>query len=165
MVARLRGQISKLKSREESRANVVTGLAVSHEGLRGFTSERSNLSLTVFPSHTVDWDRDKLKESLGVAYQTVVGEDLKATVSVPLGQETPFGPLASEMVEKVLTAGFKDLGFSEEDITSIIRTEIDLRVDEARLGELITNNQVNLVEGTATVNEIWKIRTDPLNKT
>jgi len=165
MVARLRGQISKLKKREESRADIVTDLAVGHEGLRGFTSESANLSLTVFPSYSIDWVRDKLKESLGVAYQTVVGEDLNATVSVPLGQETPFGPLTSDMVEAALTRGLYDFGFSEEDVKSIVHTEIGLRVDEARLGEMITNDQINLVEGTATVTETWKILTNPIDKT
>jgi hypothetical protein len=160
LLAKSRAQIARLTDRQKNPKDVIKDMAVSHPGLHGFVSEKDHLSLTVYPTHKITWNAELLKDSLGVAYSTVVGEDLVTTVSVPLGHETSKGPLTSKKVETALKAGMRRLGFSQDEIPSILQTELVLRVDEAKLGELITSGQVTLLDGAATVEETWPINTD-----
>jgi hypothetical protein len=164
MVARLRGQISRHQAREEEKKEVIKDLARAHDGLRGFTSEADNLSTTVYPSHKLGFVREKLQEMLGAAYPALVGEELLATITVPLGNETPYGTLSSEMVRAGLMGTLSGLGFPESDIEKILDIKIGLRVDEAKLGEMVANGQVQLIEGVANVEETWTVTTAPLRK-
>ncbi len=164
MIAKSRAQMTRLSKAQNMRKEMVQNLALGHPGLRGIDSETDKLSLTAIPTHKIIWNAELLKESLGVAYSTIVGEDLVTTISVPLGHETSKGTVTTKKVETALKAGIRRLGFSNEELPSILHSEVVLRVDEARLGELIMADQVELLEGSGVVEETWTINTDPLRQ-
>ena len=164
MIAKSRAQMTRLSKAQNMRKEMVQNLALGHPELRGIDSETDKLSLTAIPTHKIIWNAELLKESLGVAYSTIVGEDLVTTISVPLGHETSKGTVTTKKVETALKAGIRRLGFSNEELPSILHSEVVLRVDEARLGELIMADQVELLEGSGVVEETWTINTDPLRQ-
>ena len=161
---RLKKRIEKLTGQQKRPEAEIKDLATAHDGLRGYESDRDNLRVTVFPTHTIAWDRDKLRDSLGVAYTTVVGEDLQVTMSVPLGHVTEQGALTSEMAHTAIYLGLLSLGFEREALPSIVNSQVLPRVDEVKLHELLTSGQISTVEGAGTVRENWSIRTGELRR-
>lgn len=159
-------RISKLEQLQEKSGTWIKDLAQDHDGLRGFLSQKSNLQLSVFPRHTITWDRAGLRTSLGdTAHAAVVsGEDLHVSMAVPLGYETSQGPLTSEMAHSAIYLGLIALGFAQEELPSIVRSKIIPRVDEERLAEMIKSGQVRSLEGAGVVGTTWAITTNSLNK-
>ncbi|MEO8105152.1 MAG: hypothetical protein ABI602_02340 [Candidatus Saccharibacteria bacterium] len=160
-----KSQLGELAEKQKIPEKEIKGIAMVTEGLRGIQSEPGNFILDVFPRSSVTWNREVLKESLGMAYSSVVSEDLGATVSIPNGFETNQGPLTVELMQAALIKGLVDLGLPEAELSMIINPEVILSVNEARLADLITTGRVQLLEGAASVTETWAITVDPLKKT
>jgi hypothetical protein len=146
-----------LKKREDARREVLN-LVTENSGLAGYESKKDGLSLTAFPNYKIYWDRGKLKESLGLAYSTVVNETLVVNVEVPLGHVTSKGAISSERITKAIRSGMQRLGFTDDELDHIVRSEVELDVAEERLGRMIINNQVVLQEGSGSVDETWAVK-------
>ena len=84
-------QIDELTSQQKGPNEEIKTLAQTHEGLRGVQSEEDNFVLSVFPKDSVTLDRELLKKSLGIAYSSLVHEDLDVTILVPTGLKTEEG--------------------------------------------------------------------------
>ena len=130
--------------------------------VRGIISKKDGLQTTVSPSYKIAWDFAKLGEALGVARSTVIAEDVNFTISVPLGHETPQGPLTSEMARLAMRSGMVQLGFSEGEIDTLVESETVPRVDEAKLHSLIASGQVALPPDVGTAYETWSLRSEPI---
>lgn len=151
---RRKESIAKQVKRQEPLDKYLKDTAAEHRGFNGIVSDRDNFRLTVFPSHEINWDLAKLKESLGeLLYSAYVDEDISLTVSVPVGAATKKGPFTSELATETIHKGLRALGFSKEDIEAMVTTTVTPNVDTERLGQLVSRNQVTLVEGTGTVKE------------
>lgn len=160
-----KSQIGELAEQQKAPENKIKGIAMDTDGLRGIQSEPGNFILDVFPRDTVIWNREVLKESLGMAYSSVVSEDLLAAVHIPSGIETNQGPLTTELMQAALIKGLVDLGLPEAQLSMIIDPQVVLTVNEAKLADMIAGGRVQLLEGAAEVTETWAITVDPLKKT
>jgi len=69
-------QIKDLQGPQKKSDEEIKALAQTHEGLRGIQSEEDDFTLSVFPKDSVIWDPQLLRESLDIAYSSVVHEDL-----------------------------------------------------------------------------------------
>jgi hypothetical protein len=137
--------------------------AAEHRGFNGIVSEKDKFKFTVFPSHEITWDPAKLKESLGeTLYPIYVHENKSLIVSLPLGAVTTKGAFTSELANEAIQESLTALGFSTEDIEAMVTTTTTLDVDAERLGQLISRNQLTLVEGTGVVKEGWTLKTDTI---
>lgn len=157
--------LGKLSEQQQVPENEIKGIAKVTEGLRGIQSEPGNYILDVFPKDTVTWNRAVLKESLGMAYASVVSEDLSASVSIPSGYETNQGPLTPELMRAAILRGLGDLGLPAPELSMIIDLQVVMTVNEAKLADMIAGGRVHLLEGAAKVTETWAITVDPLKKT
>jgi hypothetical protein len=105
-----------------------------------------------------------LQESTGIAYSSVVHQDLVVSISVPLGFQTEKGPIEDELLRRVLTQALVDLGLEEADLKKIMDIKVGQRVDEKTLEEMIASGKVSLLEGTKQTDRTWAITVAPLRK-
>lgn len=152
-------QVSQKESDEE-----IKTLAKTHEGLRGIQSEEDDFILNVFPRDSVSWDPQLLRESLGVAYSSVVHEDLIFAISIPAGHQTEKGPIQEEIVREALMETLLNLGLSEEDLARIMETRVQQRIDEETLADMIEKGKFSLLEGAKRTERTWAITVSPLKK-
>ena len=157
-------QMDKLASQQKGPDREIKTLAADHEGLRGIQSEEDNFVLNVFPRESVTWDRDLLQESTGIAYSSVVHQDLLVSISVPVGFQTEKGPIQDELLRQVLTQALVDLGLEESDLQKIMAMNVVQRVDEETLEKLIKDGKVTLLKGTKRIDTTWAITVAPLRK-
>lgn len=157
-------QIEELASQQKEPDREIKTLARTHEGLRGVQSEEDNFILNVFPKDSVTWDPQLLKESLGIAYSSIVHADLLVSISVPVGFQTERGPLQDELLGQVLTQALVDLGLPEADLKRIMEIRVGQRVDEKTLDDMIKSGKVSLLEGTRQTERTWAITVVPLKK-
>ncbi len=157
-------QIDVLTSQQQEPNQEIKTLAQTHEGLRGLESEEDNFILNVIPRDSVTWDRQLLKDSLGIAYSSVVHEDLVVSVSVPVGFQTEKGPIEGELLSGVLTQALVDLGLPKDDLERIMEMGVKQRVDEKTLEDMLANGKINLLEGTKKVDTTWAITVTPFKK-
>lgn len=155
-------KIDKLTDQQKEPDGEIKALVQTHEGLRGIRSEPDNFVLSVLPRDSVTYDPQLLKESLGIAYSSVVHEDLVVAISAPLGFQTEKGPLGKELLHQVLTQALLDLGLTQENLDKIMSEETVQRVDNKTLEEMIEKGQVGLLEGTKQIDRTWAIRVDTL---
>src|SRR3990167_8256148 len=73
-------RIKELDSEQQTVSGEIKALAQAHEGLRGIQSEEDNFVLNVFPRERVTFDPELLRESLGVAYSSLVHEDYVVSI-------------------------------------------------------------------------------------
>jgi len=159
-----KAQLKELAEQQKEPEQEIKSIAKTHEGLRGIQSEPDNFKLNVFPKDSITWNTELLKKSLGLAYSSVVSEDLDVSISIPLGYKTKKGPLSSELLRAVLIKGLVGLGLPEEELSMIVDPQVVPRVDEAKLADLLADNRVSLLEGAGEVTETWAITVDPLRK-
>src|SRR3989344_64286 len=157
-------RIKELDSEQQTVSGEIKALAQAHEGLRGIQSEEDNFVLNVFPRESVAFDPELLRESLGVAYSSLVHEDYVVSISVPSGLPTETGPVDSQLLNQVLTQALIDLGLKREDLGKIMEKKVIQRVDEKTLEEMIKNGKVSLLEGTRKTETTWAITVAPLKK-
>lgn len=162
---KFKGQANRATKRKETKSDLIKKIAMDHEGLRGYTNEAENLSVTVFPVYDIDYDSEKLKESLGPAWSSIVTEKIVTTMFVPHDYPTQKGPLTSKKMEKAAKRGIRRLGFSKGDLTSIVHSEVVQTVDEFKLLEWLEDEQSSLIQGAVTIEESWKARSDPIEPT
>lgn len=163
--AEIKFKIDKLTDQQASLRDEIIGLAKKHEGLRGLTSEVDNFVLTVIPKEEIIWDRELLKESLGITYSAVVREDLIVNVTIPVGFRTKKGvTISGEVLEKAIRKALVNLGISEEDLTKVMRQEVNITPDEEKIAEMVNLGQVKLFTGTKTSEITWQARVDRLKK-
>lgn len=160
-----KAEIKELAEQQKEPEREIKTIAQTHEGLRGVQSEPDNFKLNVFPKHSIAWNTELLKESLGMAYEAVVHEDLSVSMSIPLGYKTKKGPLSSELLQAALARGLVGLGLPEAELSTIIDLQVVPRVDEAKLADLLADGRVSLLEGAGVPTETWAITVDPLKKT
>ena len=165
IIHRMKGQIAGANNRKDSKAKILTDFAKDHPNFSGFNSTADNLSVSVYPTSEVVYNHRKLEKVLGAAATTVIGEDLRVTLSIPLGHMTPGGkPLTSKMAKKSLRETVRGLGFSKKAARTILQFEIIPRIDELKLTELSESGQIDLPEDVATVTETYHVRTDLIDK-
>lgn len=157
-------RIDELTSQQKGPGEEIKTLAQTHEGLRGVQSEEGNFVLTVFPRHRIIWDHRLLQESTGIAYSSVVYQELVVSISVPLGFQTEKGPIEDQLLRQVLTQALIDLGLEESDLQKIMAVDVARRVDEETLEKLIESGRVTLLEGTKLPDTTWAITVAPLRK-
>lgn len=158
-------RINHLADQQKIRKEEIIGVAKGHEGLRGLKSEKDNFILTVIPRESIIWNRDVLKESMGIAYPAVTREALAVNVSIPVGFVTEKGiTISEEVMAKAIGEALIDLGISREDLAKVVRQEVNISLDEKKLTEMITQGQVELLPGAKTVEIVWSLRVDPLKK-
>ena len=152
-----RSKKNAYESKEAAARDRILDMIAQFPTLRGFNSEKDDLDITVYPKTSIKWNVPALKESLGPAYTAVAGEDLKVTITVPLGHNAGKGPITSKRVETALRSGLRRLGFDNNDLDSLVHSENAPRVDVKKIGELLLNNQVQLSEEAGTVTETWTV--------
>lgn len=157
-------QIDELTVEQRQPDQEIKNLAKTHEGLRGIRSEPDNFVLSVLPRDSVTYDPQLLKESLGIAYSSVVHEDLVVAISAPVGFQTERGPLREELLDRVLTQALLDLGLTQENLDKIMSKKTVQRVDEKTLEKMIEDGKVTLLEGTKQIDRTWAITVAPLRK-
>jgi predicted kinase len=163
--ARVKFQIDDLTNQQDSRREEIIGIAKEHKGLRGLTSEKDNFVLTVIPREKVIWNRELLKESLGIAYSAVTREELVVSISIPIGFVTEKGvTISEEVMEKVIKKALTNLGIPREELTKVMRQEVNVTLDEEKLTEMVNQGQVKLLEGAKTSEITWQVRVDRLKK-
>ena len=163
--AEVKFQVDNLTEQQEPRREEIIGVAKEHEGLRGLTSEEDNFVLTVIPREKIIWNRELLKESLGIAYSAVTKEDLAVNISVPVGFLTEKGiTISEEVMAKAIAKALVNLGISKEDLAKVMRQEVNINLDEEKVSEMVSQGRVELQEGAKTSEITWTIRADRLKK-
>jgi len=158
-------QIDDLTEQQDPRRKEITGLVKGHEGLRGLISEPDDFVLTVSPKESITWNRELLKESMGIAYPAVVREDLAVNVLIPVGFVTEKGvTISEEVMEKVIREALTNLGISEGDLAKIMRQEVNISPDEEKVTEMVNQGRFKLLEGAKTSEITWTVRADRLKK-
>jgi len=163
--AKTKFQIDDLTDQQAPRKEEIVGVAKGHEGLRGLSSEEDNFILTVIPRESIIWNRDVLKESMGIAYSAVTREALAVNVSIPVGFVTEKEiTISEEVMAKAIGEALINLGISKEDLAKVVRQEVNISLDEKKLTEMITEGQIDLPPEAKTVEITWSLRVDQLKK-
>ena len=163
--AEVKFQIDDLDAQQTPRREEVIGVAKEHEGLRGLTSEEDNFVLTVIPREKIVWNRELLKESMGIAYSAVTREGLGVNVSIPVGFVTEKGiTISEEVMSGAIGEALTNLGISQEDLAKVMRKEVNLSLDEEKVTEMVNQGQIKLLEGAKTSEITWTVRVDRLKK-
>lgn len=158
-------QIDDLDTQQTPRREEIISVAKEHEGLRGLISEEDNFVLTVTPREKIIWNRELLKESMGIVYSAVTREDLAVNVSVPVGFVTKKGvTISEEVMAKAIGEALVDLGISQEDLAKVMRQEVNITLDEEKVTEMVNQGRVKLLEGAKTLEITWQVRADRLKK-
>ena len=163
--AEVKFQVDNLTEQQEPRREEIIGVAKGHEGLRGLISEEDNFVLTVTPREKIIWNRELLKESMGIAYSAVTREDLAVNVSVPVGFVTEKGvTISEEVMAKAIGEALANLGISKKDLAKVMRQEVNITLDEEKVTEMVNQSRVKLLEGAKTSEITWQVRVDRLKK-
>ena len=163
--AEVKFQVDNLTEQQEPRREEIIGVAKEHEGLRGLTSEEDNFVLTVTPREKIIWNRELLKESMGIIYPAVTREDLAVNVLVPVGFVTEKGvTISEEVMAKAIGEALANLGISKKDLAKVMRQEVNITLDEEKVTEMVNQSRVKLLEGAKTSEITWTVRVDRLKK-
>ena len=163
--AEVKFQIDDLTDQQDPRREEIIGTAKEHEGLRGLTSEEDNFVLTVTPREKVIWNRELLKESMGIAYPAVTREDLAVNVLVPVGFPTEKGiTISEEVMAKAIGEALANLGITKEDLAKVMHQEVNISLDEEKVAEMVNQGRVKLLEGAKSSEITWAVRVDRLKK-
>jgi len=163
--AEVKFQVDNLTEQQEPRREEIIGVAKEHEGLRGLTSEEDNFVLTVTPREKIIWNRELLKESMGITYPAVTREDLAVNVLVPVGFVTEKGvTISEEVMAKAIGEALANLGISKKDLAKVMRQEVNITLDEEKVTEMVNQSRVKLLEGAKTSEITWQVRVDRLKK-
>jgi hypothetical protein len=149
--ARRKTRIKNLNKDQEEPVNTFRDTAYSKVGFRGIESIADKFLLTVTPTYKINWDFDKLRKSLGAAYEAVATESLETNILIPLGRETGSGPLTAEMLIGAINSGLLGLGFSEDELQGLVKFEQTTEVDEVILANLMEDKRLKLVKNVGTV--------------
>ena len=163
--AEVKFQIDDLTDQQAPRKEEIVGVAKGHEGLRGLSSEEDNFILTVIPRESIIWNRDVLKESMGIAYSAVTREALAVNVSIPVGFVTEKEiTISEEVMAKAIGEALTNLGISEEDLAKVMHQEVNISLDEEKVAEMVNQGRVKLLEGAKSSEITWAVRVDRLKK-
>lgn len=163
--AEVKFQIDDLTDQQDPRREEIIGVAKEHEGLCGLTSEEDNFALTVTPKEKTIWNRELLKESMGIAYSAVTREDLAVNVLIPVGFKTEKKITISEKVmAKAISEALANLGIAKEDLAKVMRQEINITLDEEKVAQMVNQGQIKLQKGAKTTEITWAVRVDRLKK-
>ena len=163
--AEVKFQVDNLTEQQEPRREEIIGVAKGHEGLRGLISEEDNFVLTVTPREKIIWNRELLKESMGIIYPAVTREDLAVNVLVPVGFVTEKGvTISEEVMAKAIGEALANLGISKKDLAKVMRQEVNITLDEEKVTEMVNQSRVKLLEGAKTSEITWQVRVDRLKK-
>ena len=163
--AEVKFQVDNLTEQQEPRREEIIGVAKGHEGLRGLISEEDNFVLTVTPREKIIWNRELLKESMGIIYPAVTREDLAVNVLVPVGFVTEKGvTISEEVMAKAIGEALANLGISKKDLAKVMRQEVNITLDEEKVTEMVNQSRVKLLEGAKSSEITWTARVDRLKK-
>lgn len=161
----LKLRLEKLSNSQEKIRSKIIELVESQEGLRGILSESDNFILTLVPREKISWNRELLKNSLGVIYSTVVSEELLINISIPIGKITKEGiEISAEAIIDKIKNSLISLGISPEDLNKMVYHEVKISVDEEKLQELIEQNRVILLPSAQEKEIFWVINTRRINQ-
>jgi len=148
----LREKLSPLK--EE-----IVRVVKENPDVQGICAEKDNFDLLVIPRRIIEWDRELLKKSLGVAYPgAVTDKELITRILIP-------ERLKAEMLKDVISEALVKAGISEKDLPRLVGSEIAIDVDEKRLNELLKHPRgFRLKPGTKKEETIWAIKVERLKK-
>lgn len=147
---------------QAAREGALIRFARQHEGVRGVIARAFRLS--IHPVTSLRYDHQALAEVLGSSYDDVVTTTWNASVSIPKGRETPFGPLTPELLTKVFHLGMKAVaGFNEEELERATNVSTSHKVDEKHLYDMAVRGQIDEgdLERLGDVEETWVVRPTP----
>ena len=127
-------------------------------GLRGLRSEPDDCGVLLVRKESVSYDPDLLKMGLGTSYQPYVTEELVATITIPLSLTT------EEAIRNGITKLLQELGVPGQDVDKLLHAEVQLRVDEEKIEELLSSGRLELPEGARAVETTWAVEAEPLKK-
>jgi len=130
--------------------------------LRGILSEEDNFVLTVVPRESISWNREILKESIGIMYAALAREELEIKISVPVGLTEKGILISEEVMEKVVKEALIGLGISEKELDSVVHQEVKVSLDEKKLTTLVGQGKLSLLPGAKTSEITWSLRVDQL---
>lgn len=153
----------KVEAESEIQKEQKDGLIKLVEAINGLRGVRSALpddqfSLLVVSEESEEWDRDLLKASLGVLYDSLVSEELVVNLTIPV-KVTDEATLKQGII-KLLT----DLKVPVEDVEKVMETKVDLRIDVEKIDDLIGKGKVTLLAGTRDIDQGWKVTNKPLKE-
>ena len=160
--ARKKWQIDDLTGQQAPRREEILDLVKKHEGLRGILSEEDNFVLTVVPRESISWNREILKESIGIMYAALAREELEIKISVPVGLTEKGILISEEVMEKVVKEALIGLGISEKELDSVVHQEVKVSLDEKKLTTLVGQGKLSLLPGAKTSEITWSLRVDQL---
>jgi carbamoylphosphate synthase small subunit len=150
-------KIKELEKEQKEKKKEIVSLVKSNRGLRGIISGKENFSLTVFPSEKTSWDREKLKDSLGMLYSVVAKEIATISITIPY-EEMQFEGIIEETIKKILM----DLGIKENELDKLVQKKIETEVNEKELKEFVSKNGIDLPKKIKKTKTTWKIRVSPI---
>ncbi len=128
-------------------------------GLRGIVADDGNTVVSVHPQTKIEWNDKGLQDVLGpAAYPEVVSRDLELTFTIPMGRETTLGPMNVELADTLARLAFRGVGFSEEELETLVKSKTIVRVDEDKLQDMVASGQVTDVEPAGEATETWVIK-------
>jgi len=125
-------------------------------GLRGIRSSLDDLGLLAVEKEKVTWNRELLKVSLGVAYSSLVAEELEAKIMIPPGV------ISEEKLREGLERLLQEIGVPLADIPKLLEIETTLRIDTEKLDELVEAKRVNLLSETKLIKVEWAFNVERL---
>jgi hypothetical protein len=166
MLATIDTSITALKKQRNTVEGKLVEVARSNEGVRGVQSDKDKISVAIFPKVTIDGiNAPALRRALGPNYSTAVREEVQANISVPLGRETPRGPLNSKMMgTTIINSLVAELGFTLAQAKKLVRIQLNLEIEESTIGLLITDGKAKIGSTVASVSEVWEAKPRALLK-
>jgi len=141
-----------LRAKKEPVKKALVKFVSLHPGLVGLETESNHLRTSIYESRSIEivYDRNLLKKSLGSAYEGVVFEDLRLTVT-----------LTSDYPKEELIQFLKKFFINEYIYKALVNEEIILRVDDVKLQGMIEEKQIQLLEGARNIREssVWNVKT------
>lgn len=150
--------IERTSATQKARRKELISYAEGIAGLRGLRSEPDDCDLLVVRKETISYDPVIMKLAMGVAYQAYFTEELVATITIPLSLVT------EEQVRLGLMKLLQELGVPAGDVDMLLRTELQLRVDEEKVEQLLADGRLALPEGARTVEVDWAVEAEQLRK-
>ncbi len=151
----------KIAPVQNGRITRIKEIVERYPSIRSIDSLRARSRVNVTPKTSIDWDPDKLRETLGVAYPNVVDEEVVVTFNIPRGYNTNEGPFEEDTAQRLIRLGAAALGIPEEDILTGITAVTELRVSQGKLYDMVKEGRVN-VDDAGTATRTWAVEAKSL---
>lgn len=138
--------------------------AEKQDGFRGIVSHRGNYEAPLVPSDTkIVYDADLLEKSTGDHQATLVREEGRLEISLPIGSNENAREALSDFTQAVARVMI-GMGRDPDAVGALIKPTIIQRLDEERLNKLIADGKIELLPGTRTSEISWSTPINPIDK-